>query len=268
VAPSTTAAAEPRIAAPPARIQVGPASTTCVWVVPTVSELPVRHSAAEPTAAPSATAAEEHSTVPRLARMATSAPRRTFAARTRMPGFRRPPRRPSRHRRALGPSQRRPRCRPSERRRRHHWRHGRLPSRHPADSPAPSNECPSGSVRRSARSLALGLKLGARTIFVPHGAFASSIAGCRVTHEDDSLVCGCRHNSRMRAARWTSCQQYQSNNDRGYRSCGDWWDGRGRKRWRHWCRGWGWNQHRGKHSHQRRQRRHGDRQRRRSFVGR
>jgi len=145
VAPSTTAAAEPRIATPSAR-EVSPASTTCVRLVPTVSRSPARHWAAEPTAAPSATAAEEFLTVRRPARMATSAARRTLAARARTADFRRPPRCPSRHRRALGPSQRRPRCRPSERRRCPRWRRDRLPPRHPADSPAPSNECPSGSV--------------------------------------------------------------------------------------------------------------------------
>jgi hypothetical protein len=145
VAPSTTAAAEPRIATPSAR-WISPASTTCVFLVRAVSGSPARHWTAEPTAAPSATAAGGRSTAPRPAPMATSAARRTLAARARTAGFRRPPRCPSRHRRALGPSQRRPRCRPSERRRRPRWRHGRLPPRHPADSPAPSNECPSGSV--------------------------------------------------------------------------------------------------------------------------
>jgi hypothetical protein len=132
VARSTTAA-EPRIAAPPARIQVGPASTTCVWVVPTVSELPVRHSAAEPTAALSAMAAEERSTVPRPAPMATRATKRTPAARARMAGLRRHYRRPSRHRRAPGLHQRRPRCRPSEHRGRLRCRRGQLAPRHRAD---------------------------------------------------------------------------------------------------------------------------------------
>ena len=144
VARSTTAA-EPRIAAPPARIQVGPASTTCVWVVPTVSELPARHSAVEPTAAPSAMAAEGLSTASRPAPMATRAARRTLAARAQVAGLRRHHRRPSRHRRAPGLHQRRLRCRPSEHRGRPRWRHGQLAPRHLADSPVPRNQCPGQS---------------------------------------------------------------------------------------------------------------------------
>jgi hypothetical protein len=144
VARSTTAAAEPRIATPSAR-WISPASTTCVCLVRAVSESPARHWTAELTAAPSATAAEEFLTVRRPARMATSAARRTLAAQAQVADFRRPPRCPSRHRRALGPSQRRPRCRPSERRRRPRWRHGRLPPRHRADSPVPRNQCPDQS---------------------------------------------------------------------------------------------------------------------------
>jgi hypothetical protein len=132
VAPSTTAAAEPRIATPSAR-WISPASTTCVCLVRTVSGSPARHWAAEPTAAPSATAVEEFLTAPRFARMATSAVRRTLVARAQVAGLRRPPRCPSRHRRALGPSQPRPRCRPSEHRGRPRWRHVRLPPRHPAN---------------------------------------------------------------------------------------------------------------------------------------